>query len=58
MNGYFETSFLPGRDFTGPDDFNSQIGSWLPKANTRMVRALKARPVDLVDTDRAAMNRL
>ena len=55
MNGYFETSFLPGRDFTGPADFNTQMGDWLPKANTRMIRSLKARPVDLLDADRAAM---
>ncbi len=55
MNQYFETSFLPGRDFTCPADFNTQMGGWLPKANTRTVRALKARPVDLLDTDRAAM---
>ena len=55
MNGYLETSFLPGRDFTGPDDFNTQMGGWLPKANSRTVRALKARPVDLLDTDKAAM---
>lgn len=55
MNGYFETSFLPGRDFTSPADFNTQMSDWLPKANNRTVRALKARPVDLLDTDRAAM---
>ena len=24
-NGYFETSFLPGRRFTGPRDFNEQL---------------------------------
>jgi transposase len=55
INQYFETSFLPGRDFTCPADFNHQMGDWLPKANTRTVRALKARPVDLLDADRAAM---
>ena len=55
MNGYFETSFLPGRDFESPADFNTQMGTWLPKANTRTVRALKARPVDLVDLDKTAM---
>jgi transposase len=55
MNQYFETSFLPGRDFTCPDDFNTQMGGWLPKANMRTVRALKARPVDLLDADKAAM---
>lgn len=55
INGYFETSFLPGRDFTGPGDFNTQLDTWLPKANARTVRALKARPVDLLDADKAAM---
>ena len=55
INGYFETSFLPGRDFTGPDDFNTQLSGWLPRANARTVRALGARPVDLVGADRAAM---
>ena len=55
MNGYFETSFLPGRDFASPGDFNTQMGIWLPKANARTVRALKARPVDLLGVDKAAM---
>lgn len=55
INGYFETSFLPGRDFTGPEDFNTQMTGWLPLANARTVRALGARPVDLVGVDRAAM---
>ena len=55
INQYFETSFLPGRDFTGPGDFNTQLAAWLAKANMRTVRALKARPVDLLDADKAAM---
>ena len=55
INGYFETSFLPGRDFTSPADFNTQLGAWLPKANARTVRALKARPVDLLGIDKTAM---
>jgi len=55
MNGYFETSFLPGREFTSPADFNTQMSQWLPKANRRTVRALKARPVDLLGLDTAAM---
>jgi transposase len=28
-NGYLETSFLPGRVFTGPADFNSQRADWV-----------------------------
>jgi transposase len=55
MNGYFETSFLPGREFSSPGDFNTQLSGWLPKANARKVRALKARPVDLLGVDKAAM---
>jgi hypothetical protein len=58
VNGYLETSFLPGRVFTGPADFNSQLADWLPRANTRRVRGLDARPVDLIDADRAAMSAL
>ena len=54
-NGYFETSFMPGRDFSSPTDFNAQFGDWLDRANARVVRTIKARPVDLLDADRAAM---
>jgi hypothetical protein len=57
-NGYLETSFLPGRSFTSPADFNAQLADWLPKANTRRVRAIDAAPVDLIATDRAAMSAL
>ncbi len=57
-NGWFETSFMPGRDFNSPDDFNTQFADWLAIANTRTVRTLKARPVDLLDADRAGMLRL
>jgi hypothetical protein len=55
INGYFETSFLPGRVFVSPADFNTQMAGWLPRANARTVRALQARPIDLVGLDRAAM---
>ena len=55
-NGYFETSFLPGRRFESPDDFNTQFARWQTTvANQRLIRSLKARPVDLLDTDKAAM---
>jgi hypothetical protein len=55
MNRFFETSFMPGRTFASPGDFNSQFADWLPRANSRTVRVLAGRPVDLVDVDRAAM---
>ncbi|MDX6279057.1 MAG: hypothetical protein QOH03_128, partial [Kribbellaceae bacterium] len=54
-NGFFETSFMPGRDFTSPADFNAQFADWLTTANARVVRTTKARPVDLLEADRAAM---
>jgi len=54
-NGYLETSFLPGRTFTGPDDFNTQLSAWLPIANRRQHRIIQARPVDRWEPDRAAM---
>jgi hypothetical protein len=54
-NGFFETSFMPGRDFDSPADFNTQFGDWLRIANARVVRTIKARPIDLLDADKAAM---
>ena len=54
-NGFFETSFMPGRSFDSPADFNDQFAEWLERANRREVRTLKARPIDLVDADREAM---
>ncbi|NJC68073.1 IS21 family transposase [Planosporangium flavigriseum] len=54
-NGYLETSFLPGRRFCSPADFNTQLEQWLQGANTRQHRGLGCRPVDRVDADRAAM---
>jgi hypothetical protein len=54
-NGFFETSFMPGRDFVSPADFDAQFTEWLATANARVVRTIRARPVDLLDADRAAM---
>jgi hypothetical protein len=54
-NGFFETSFMPGRSFVSPADFNAQFRAWLELANSRVVRTIKGRPIDLVDADRAAM---
>lgn len=54
-NGYLETSFLPGRSFDSPDDFNAQLAAWLPIANGRTKRVLGCAPADRVAADRAAM---
>jgi transposase len=54
-NGYLETSFLPGRKFSSPADFNTQLQAWLNLANNRQHRGLGCRPADRIDADRAAM---
>jgi transposase len=54
-NGYLETSFLPGRTFASPADFNRQLSDWLSVVNTRTRRALGCAPADRVAADRAAM---
>lgn len=52
---YLERSFLPGRTFASPSDFNAQLTEWLAVANTRTKRALGCEPTDRIDADRAAM---
>ena len=54
-NGYFETSFMPGRTFASPADFNTQLTDWLKIANCRVVRTIKAKPTDLLAADKQAM---
>ncbi|OIV39518.1 transposase [Mangrovactinospora gilvigrisea] len=54
-NGYLETSFLPGRTFTSPADFNTQLTNWLQIANRRRHRSIEARPADRFEADRAGM---
>ena len=54
-NGWFETSFMPGRDFASPADFNTQFADWLTGANARVVRTTGTAPVDRLDADRAVM---
>ncbi len=54
-NGYLETSFLPGRTFTCPADFNTQLAAWLPIANTRLVRRIGCTPIARWEADKAAM---
>jgi hypothetical protein len=54
-NGWFETSFMPGRSFRSPADFNTQFTDWLGKANARVVRTIGASPVERLDADLGAM---
>ena len=54
-NGYLETSFLPGRRFSSPADFNEQLYEWLERANRRVHATLRCRPIDRFEEDKAAM---
>jgi transposase len=54
-HNYLETSFLPGRAFTSPADFNTQLQRWLNIVNARPRRALGCAPIDRITADRQAM---
>jgi transposase len=55
VHDYLERSFLPGRSFDGPADFNVQMGAWIAVVNTRARRALGCAPSDRIAADKAAM---
>lgn len=55
LHDYLEKSFLPGRTFTSPEDFNTQLAEFFVKANARRMRVLGCTPGDRVVADRAAM---
>ena len=57
-NGHFETSFMPGRDFASPGDFNAQFTQWLGRSNARVVRTTRVAPTSRLDADLAAMRPL
>ena len=42
---HYETSFLPGRSFTGPADFNAQFSSWVTTSNGRTSGSRAAAPL-------------
>ena len=52
---YLERSFLPGRVFSDPADFNVQLQGWLTQVNARTRRALGCAPTDRIAADRQAM---
>jgi transposase len=55
LHDYLERSFLPGRIFTSPLDFNTQLQAWLGMANQRRKRSLGCAPAERIAADRAAM---
>lgn len=52
---YLERSFLPGRSFAGPQDFNTQLQDWLSTVNARTRRVLGCAPTERIAADTAAM---
>jgi transposase len=54
-NGFLETSFLPGRTFSSPQDFNAQLAQWTALVNQRPRRVLGCAPADRIGADRAGM---
>jgi transposase len=55
VHDHLERSFLPGRTFSGPADFNAQLTGWLQLVNRRRRRVLGCAPSDRIGADRAAM---
>jgi transposase len=59
LQGYLETSFEPGRSFVNHHDFQDQLDRWFSeRANRRLHRTLRRRPVDLLAEERPAMRPL
>jgi transposase len=58
FHDYLERSWLPGRTFTSPADFNAQLAGWVATVNTRWRRHLECSPADRIAADRAAMTGL
>ena len=55
FHDYLERSWLPGREFASPADFNAQLAGWLATVNSRWRRHLECTPADRIAADRAAM---
>lgn len=56
LHGYLETSFVPGRCFSDPEDFQMKLDRWFDEvANVRLHSTIRCRPIDRLPEDRAAM---
>jgi transposase len=59
LQGYMETSFEPGRSFANELDFQDQLDRWFDKrANLRLHRTLRERPLDRRERERDALRAL
>ena len=59
LQGFIETSFEPGRSFANELDFQGQLDRWFDeRANVRLHRTLRERPVDRLERERQALRAL
>jgi transposase len=59
LQGYMETSFEPGRSFISELDFQDQLERWFgERANVRIHRTLRERPVDRLEREREKLRPL
>jgi hypothetical protein len=59
LQGFIETSFEPGRSFANELDFQDQLDRWFDeRANVRLHRTLRERPVDRLGRERECMRPL
>jgi len=54
-HAHLEHSFLPGRNFGSPVDFNAQLRDWLDVTNTRPRQLPSSSPSELINADRQGM---
>ena len=55
LHDYLERSFLPGRVFRGPADFNAQLAGFLGGRTPVIIGCWGVAPLDRLDGDRQAM---
>ncbi len=59
LRGFIETSFEPGRSFANELDFQDQLDRWFDeRANVRLHRTLRERPVDRLARERESLRAL
>jgi hypothetical protein len=59
LQGFIETSFEPGRSFANELDFQEQLDRWFDeRANVRLHRTLRERPVDRLARERESLRAL
>jgi len=58
LQGYMETNFEPGRRFANELDFQLQLDAWFEKANGRMHKTLRARPIERLLEEHSSMRSL